>query len=54
MFDYTAKWGKKRTIVHQGQLSSGPPSGSWPAVDNDLDPLWCYEQDAAGHILPLA
>ena len=50
MFDYTAKWGKQRTIVIRDNLVQ-PTIRALARVDNDLDPLWCYEQDGRWHIL---
>ena len=50
MFDYTAKWGKQRTIVIRDSLVQ-PTVRALARVDNDLDPLWCYEQDGRWHIL---
>jgi DNA topoisomerase IB len=49
-FDYTAKWGKQRTIVIRDNLVQ-PTIRALARVDNDLDPLWCYEQDGRWHIL---
>ena len=50
MFDYTAKWGKQRTIVIRDNLVL-PTIRALARVDNDLDPLWCYEQDGGWHVL---
>jgi len=50
LFDYTAKWGKQRTIVIKDSLVQ-PTVRALARVDNDLDPLWCYEQDGRWHIL---
>ena len=50
MFDYTAKWGKQRTIVIRDNLVQ-PTIRALARVENDLDPLWCYEQDGRWHIL---
>ena len=50
LFDYTAKWGKQRTIVIRDSLVQ-PTIRALVRVDNDLDPLWCYEQDGRWHIL---
>jgi DNA topoisomerase-1 len=50
LFDYTAKWGKQRTIVIRDSLVQ-PTIRALARVDNDLDPLWCYEQDGRWHIL---
>jgi DNA topoisomerase I len=50
MFDYTAKWGKQRTIVIRDSLVQ-PTIRALARVDNDLEPLWCYEQDGSWHIL---
>jgi DNA topoisomerase I len=50
VFDYTAKWGKQRTIVIRDSLVQ-PTIRALARVDNDLDPLWCYEQDGRWHIL---
>src|SRR6185437_11783321 len=50
LFDYIAKWGKQRTIVIRDSLVQ-PTVRALARVDNDLDPLWCYEQDGRWHIL---
>ena len=43
-FDYTAKWGKERTIVITDDLVR-PTIRALARSDNDFDTLWCYEQD---------
>ena len=50
VFDYTAKWGKQRTIVITDKLVQ-PTIRALARTDNDLDTLWSYEQDGRWHIL---
>ena len=50
VFDYTAKWGKQRTIVIRDNLVQ-PTIRALTRTDNDLDTLWSYEQDGRWHIL---
>ena len=50
VFDYTAKWGKQRTIVISDNLVQ-PTIRALARTDNDLDTLWSYEQDGRWHIL---
>jgi DNA topoisomerase IB len=50
VFDYTAKWGKQRTIVITDKLVQ-PIIRALARTDNDLDTLWSYEQDGRWHIL---
>jgi DNA topoisomerase I len=47
VFDYTAKWGKERTIVIKDDLVR-PTIRALTRSDNDFDTLWCYEQDGRG------
>src|SRR6202043_2276481 len=44
LFDYTAKWGKQRTIVVKDNLVQ-PTIRALTRADNDLDTLWSYQQD---------
>jgi DNA topoisomerase I len=50
MFDYTAKWGKERTIVITDDLVR-PTIRALARSDNDLDTLWSYEQDGRWRVL---
>jgi len=49
-FDYTAKWGKERTIVIRDNLVE-PTIRALVRSDNELDSLWCYEQDGRWHTM---
>ncbi|MFY9775779.1 MAG: DNA topoisomerase IB, partial [Trebonia sp.] len=50
MFDYTAKWGKERTIVVKDDLVRSTIR-ALARSDNDSDTLWSYEQDGRWHAL---
>jgi DNA topoisomerase IB len=50
LFDYTAKWGKQRTILIRDNLVQ-PTIRALTRADNDLDTLWSYEQDDRWHVL---
>jgi len=50
VFDYTAKWGKERTIVIKDNLVR-PTIRALARTDNDLDTLWSYEHDGRWHVL---
>jgi len=50
MFDYTAKWGKERTIVIKDDLVQSTIR-ALARSDNDFDTLWSYEQDGRWHSL---
>jgi DNA topoisomerase-1 len=50
LFDYTAKWGKQRTIVIRDSLVQ-PTIRALTRADNDLDTLWSYQQDGRWHVL---
>ena len=50
LFDYTAKWGKERTIVINDSLVR-PTIRALARSDNDLDALWSYEQDGRWRVL---
>ena len=50
VFDYTAKWGRQRTIVIRDNLVQ-PTIRALARTDNDLDTLWSYEQDGRWHVL---
>jgi DNA topoisomerase IB len=49
-FDYTAKWGKERTIVITDDLVR-PTIRALARSDNDFETLWSYEQDGRWHAL---
>ncbi|MGH3271040.1 MAG: DNA topoisomerase IB, partial [Trebonia sp.] len=50
VFDYTAKWGKQRTIVVKDNLVR-PTVRALARSENDFDTLWGYEQDGRWHTL---
>ena len=50
VFDYTAKWGKERTIVVKDDLVRSTIR-ALARSDNDSDTLWSYEQDGRWHAL---
>jgi DNA topoisomerase-1 len=50
VFDYTAKWGKERTIVVKDDLVRSTIR-ALARSDNDSDTLWSYEQDGRWHVL---
>jgi DNA topoisomerase-1 len=50
VFDYTAKWGKERTIVVKDDLVRSTIR-ALARSDNDFDTLWSYEQDGRWHSL---
>jgi DNA topoisomerase IB len=50
VFDYTAKWGKQRTITVKDELVR-PTVRALARSDNDLDTLWGYEQDGRWRVL---
>jgi len=50
VFDYTAKWGKERTIVVKDNLVR-PTIRALARSDNDSDILWSYQQDDRWHTL---
>jgi DNA topoisomerase I len=50
LFDYTAKWGKERTIVIKDDLVR-PTIRALARSDNDLDTLWGYEEDGRWHVM---
>ena len=50
LFDYTAKWGRERTIVIKDSLVR-PTIRALARSDNDLDTLWSYEQDGRWRVL---
>ena len=50
MFDYTAKWGKERTIVIKDNLVRSTIR-ALARSDNDSDTLWSYEQDGRWHVM---
>ena len=49
-FDYTAKWGKERTIVVKDNLVR-PTIRALVRSENDFDTLWGYEQDGRWRVL---
>jgi DNA topoisomerase IB len=50
VFDYTAKWGKQRTITVKDELVR-PTVRALARSENDFDTLWSYEQDGRWHVL---
>jgi DNA topoisomerase I len=50
LFDYTAKWGKERTIVIKDNLVR-PTIRALARSDNDLDTLWGYEEDGRWRVM---
>ena len=50
VFDYTAKWGKERTIVIKDSLVRSTIR-ALAHSDNDSDTLWSYQQDGRWHAL---
>jgi DNA topoisomerase I len=50
VFDYTAKWGKQRTITVKDELVR-PTVRALARSENDFDTLWGYEQDGRWHVL---
>jgi DNA topoisomerase I len=50
VFDYTAKWGKQRTITVKDELVR-PTVRALARSENDFDTLWSYQQDGRWHAL---
>jgi DNA topoisomerase-1 len=50
VFDYTAKWGKQRTITVKDELVR-PTVRALARSENDFDTLWSYQQDGRWHVL---